>query len=49
MFHSRYRRCFIYRNTLAGSRLRWSAFTPFGSVAADTLDGIRRLIREKLA
>jgi hypothetical protein len=34
----------IYRNTEPGYRLRWSTIAP--NLAADTLAGIRQLIRE---
>jgi hypothetical protein len=40
--------CIIERNTEPGYRLRWSALTPSGMVAADTLAGIKQLIKERL-
>jgi hypothetical protein len=46
MFHSAYRGASIYRNTEPGYRLRWTALCFGKRFAADTLDGIRRLIRE---
>jgi hypothetical protein len=42
MFHSEFFGVTIWRNTSPGYRLRWTA----GRFAADTLDGIRRLIRD---
>ncbi len=43
-FHSTYLGVNIYRNTEPGSRLRWSTVAP--SLAADSLKGIRQLIKE---
>ena len=37
--------CVIHRNTGHPDRLRWYAFTAFRQVSADTLAGLRRLIR----
>lgn len=42
MYHSTYRGILIYRNTNPAG-LRWITISP--SYAADTLDGIRHLIR----
>jgi hypothetical protein len=44
MFHSTYRGVNIWRNTEPGYRLRWYTVSP--SLAADTLAGIKHLIRE---
>lgn len=43
MYHSTYRGVFIYRNTNPAG-LRWVTIVP--GFAADTLAGIRRLIRD---
>lgn len=45
MMHSTYFGVDIYRNTEPGYRLRYRARTRIGGIAADTLDGIRALIR----
>lgn len=45
--HHDYMGCVITRNDAPGHRLRWSALTPGGSVAADTLAGVKALIRDK--
>jgi hypothetical protein len=48
MFHSIYRGCHIYRNTKGGHALPWEAYVDGrGFVYADTLTGIRELIRER--
>ena len=41
-YHSTYYGADIYRNDEPGYKLRWTS----GWLAADTLDGIRQLIRE---
>lgn len=41
-YHSTYFNHSIYRNTEPGYRLRWTS----GRLAADTLAGIKQLIRE---
>lgn len=50
--HSTYYGCNIYRQTGVGVALgyamRWTARTPLGSVAADTLEGVKRCIRADL-
>lgn len=47
MYHSAYFGINIYRNTEFGYKLRWtSGFTSKGRFAADTLDGIKNLIRD---
>lgn len=38
----------IHYNAEPGYRLKWWAFTPSGQVSADTLDGIKQLIRQSL-
>lgn len=44
--HSMYRGCIISRNTRAGHYLPWETYVDgFGFCYADTLDGIRELIR----
>jgi hypothetical protein len=47
MVHSTFRGCTIWRNTQPGYQLRYTALTPSGHVAADTLAGIRELIRDR--
>jgi hypothetical protein len=43
-----YRGVVIFRNTVPGYALRWTARSKQGSpLAADTLDGIKTLIREE--
>jgi hypothetical protein len=46
MFHSTYRGVNIYRSDEPGYRLRWTTIAP--RLAADTLDGIKALIRDRL-
>jgi hypothetical protein len=41
-----YKGCTIWYSTEPGYRLRWTAMTARGQVAADTLAGIKQLIRE---
>jgi hypothetical protein len=43
--HHQYRGVTIWRNTTPGYALRWNARTEWGPVSADTLAGIRELIR----
>jgi hypothetical protein len=44
-----YRGATLERNTKPGYRLRWTAYIPSRSetVAADTLQGVKQLVREK--
>lgn len=44
MYHSTYKGVNIYRNTSAGYALR---YTCEGGLAADTLQGIKQLIKER--
>lgn len=44
MRHSTYRGVNIYRQTEPGHKLRWYTIVP--RLAADTLEGIKQLIRE---
>lgn len=46
--HSTYRGCHITRAGSNNAGLRWHAFTPAGAVRADTLQGIRDLIRARI-
>lgn len=39
--------CVLNRSTTPGYALRWTAFTPKGQVAADTLSGLKELIRAR--
>ncbi len=47
LFHRQYLGRSIYRNDQPGYKLRWTATSPTGQrLAADTLEGIKQLIRE---
>lgn len=46
MYHSTYFGVTIWRRTGAGYATRWTAAGPQGQLAADTLAGIRQLIRD---
>lgn len=49
MYHSTYYGCEIYRNEHGYHMgLRWEAYTPRGKVRADTLDGVKKLIRSNV-
>lgn len=41
-----YMGCYIHRAVPNASGIRWHAFTPSGQVRADTLAGVKRLIRD---
>ena len=41
-----YRGRIIFRNTEPGCALRWSCLTKNGRVSADTLAGLKKLIRQ---
>ena len=46
-YHSTYYGCDIYHNRKGYYMgLNWESFTPRGNVRADTLEGVKRLIRD---
>lgn len=46
--HREYMGCTIWRADVPGSSMPWSSVTVFRRVCADTLEGIKKLIREDM-
>lgn len=48
-YHSTYYNCDIYHNVRGYHMgLVWEAYTPKGTVRADTLEGVKKLIRQNV-
>lgn len=47
MYHSEYFGCDIFKKDTFGHSLKWSSYVKDSFVYADTLSGIKRMIRER--